>query len=542
VTSDKQNSAKAGGLKQSDRIVGAVRGAGEGRNNTGRRFLATLMAALLVSPAPMLAPYSLGKAHAQRVLQISGAKRTVLVTVAVGKTEDVRIDAPFTDVTIGDPEVADVTPLTDRSLSLLGKKIGTTRVSLYGEGRKPLGIFDIEVSYDVSRISAEINRLTGGGIKVTSVNGRIMLTGTSHDVPTLDRAVVVARQFAPDIINAVKVLQPQQVMLEVRFVEASRQAGRALGVQWNSFGQNTLANIGNGTPANQLPITTPFGSFQQPGVIGGGANVPATGLPISPILSAGVLGTSTAPFGFLLGALSKGSLNIDVSLNALEEKGLIRSLAEPNLVALSGDTANFLAGGEFPILVPGSLGTVSVDYKKYGVGLAFTPTVLQDGLINLKIEPEVSELDQSHPVQIQGFNIPPLIVRRASTTVELRDGQSFVLGGLLQNKSTTAQQQMPWLGDIPVLGALFSSKAYQKNETDLAIIVTPHIVRPTRPGDQVRSPLDNTLPANDIDFFLMGKAEITPADVRLAMGQQRPFVGHILEMRKEAPDVVQVKN
>jgi pilus assembly protein CpaC len=500
------------------------------------------MAALLASPAPILAPCSIGAAQAQRLVQVSGAKRTALITVAVGKTEDVRLDGAFTDVTIGDPEVADVTPLTDRSLSILGKKIGTTRVSLYGEGRKPLGIFDIEVSYDVSRISAEINRLSGGGIKVTSVNGRIMLTGSAHDAPTLDKAVVVARQFAPDIINAVKILQPQQVMLEVRFVEATRQAGRALGVQWNMFGQNTLANIGNGTPAGRLPITTAGGQFQQPGANGGGPNIPESSLPLSQIISAGVLGTSTAPFGFLLGAMNKGALSIDVAINALEERGLIRSLAEPNLVALSGDTASFLAGGEFPILVPGSLGTVSIEYKKYGVGLAFTPTVLREGLINLKIEPEVSELDQSHPVQIQGYNVPPLIVRRASTTIELRDGQSFVLGGLLQNKSTTAQQQLPWLGDVPVLGALFSSKAYQKNETDLAIIVTPRLVRPTRPGDVVKTPLDNTLPANDIDFFLMGKSEVTPADVRLAAGVQRPFTGHILDLRKGAPNVVEVNN
>lgn len=550
MKSDKRSSAKAGGLKQSDRTMGAGRGTSGGWN-TGRRFLATLMATLLATSGPLLAPCSIGAAQAQRVLAISAAKRTVLVTVAVGKTEDVRIDAPFTDVTIGDPEVADVTPLTDRSLSILGKKIGTTRVSVYSEGRKPLGIFDIEVSYDVSRISAEINRLSGGGIRVTSVNGRIMLTGSAHDAQTLDRAVVIARQFAPDIINAVKVLSPQQVMLEVRFVEASRQAGRALGVQWNSFGQNTLANIGNATPSSRLPVTQPGGPFQQPGIqnplVGpsgqlGGPNVGTTALTLSPIVAAGILGTSTAPFGFLLGAMNKGALSIDVAINALEEKGLIRSLAEPNLVALSGDTASFLAGGEFPILVPGSLGTVSVEYKKYGVGLAFTPTVLREGLINLKIEPEVSELDQSHPVQIQGFNIPPLIVRRASTTIELRDGQSFVLGGLLQNKSTTAQQQLPWLGDVPVLGALFSSKAYQKQETDLAIIVTPRLVRPTRPGDLVKTPLDNTLPANDIDFFLMGKAEVMPADVRMAAGHQRPFVGHILEMRKGAPDVVEVKN
>jgi len=515
VKSDKQSSAKAGGLKQSDGITGAGRGAGRSRHK-GHRFLAASMAALLATSGQVLAPCAIGAAQAQRVLAVSTAKRSVLVTVAVGKTEDVRIDVPFTDVTIGDPEVADVTPLTDMSLSILGKKIGTTRVSIYGEGRKSIGMFDIEVSYDVSRISAEINRLSGGGIRVTSVNGRIMLTGTAHDAPTLDKAVVVARQFAPDIINAVKILQPQQVMLEVRFVEASRQAGRELGFQWNAKTQNTIVNIGDQAPAARLPILQS--------------------------IAAGVLGTSTPPFGFLLGSMNRGALSIDVAINALEEKGLIRSLAEPNLVALSGDTASFLAGGEFPILVPGSLGTVSIEYKKYGVGLAFTPTVLQQGLINLKIEPEVSELDLSHPVTIQGFNIPPLIVRRASTTIELRDGQTFVLGGLLQNKSTTAQQQVPWLGDVPVLGALFSSKSYQKNETDLAIIVTPRIVRPTRPGDPVKSPLDNTLPANDIDFFLMNKAEVTPAEVRLAVGHQRPFVGHILEMRKGAPNVVEVKN
>ena len=174
-----------------------------------------------------------------------------------------RIDAPFTDVTVGDPEVADVTPLTDRALSVLGKKIGTTRVAVYGEGKKPVGIFDVEVSYDVSRISAEIGRLTGGGIKVTSVNGRIMLTGTAHDATTLDKAVVIARQFAPDVINTVQVPAPQQVMLEVRFVEASRQAGRALGVQWNSFGQNTLANIGIAR-RSAAAVTTPGGPFQQP--------------------------------------------------------------------------------------------------------------------------------------------------------------------------------------------------------------------------------------------------------------------------------------
>jgi len=545
-------SSKAGrhvatwGRRQLDRTTKeAGRGAGGGWL-TGGRPLATRAVAVLAIAALVLPPSAIRPAQAQRLISISAAKRTASVMIAVGKTEDIRVDAPFTDITVGDAEVADVTPLTDHSLSILGKKIGTTRVSIYGEGKRLVGLFDVEVSYDISRLSVEIRRVTGGGIKVSSVNGRIMLSGTSHDAVTLDKAVVIARQFAPDIINTVQVLQPQQVMLEVRFVEASRQAGRELGVQWNSFGKNTLTNIGSRVETDKLPVTTPGGPFQQPPYKFppnqlGGKNIVDSTIPISSIVAAGVL-SGTAPFGFLLGSMNRGALSIDVAINALEQKGLIRSLAEPNLVALSGDTASFLAGGEYPIPVPGGLGTVTIEYKKYGVGLAFTPTVLRDGLINLKIVPEVSELDISHPIQFLGYSIPPLTVRTASTTVELRDGQSFVIGGLLQNKSTTAQQQLPWLGDVPVLGALFSSKRYQKDETDLAIIVTPRIVRPSRPGDPVKTPLDNTLPPNDIDFFLMGKAEISPAEARLAAGHRWRFTGHILDLRKEGANVVAVKN
>jgi len=203
----------------------------------------------------LLAPGSLRSADAQRLLQVSGAKRSISLTVAVGKTEDVRIDMPFTDITIGDSEVADISPLTDRTLSILGKKIGATRVTLYGEGKTQIGIFDIEVTYDVTRLATEIAHFSDGGIKVSSVNGRIMLSGTARDAATLDRAMLMARQFAPDPIDTVMVSQAQQVMLEVRFVEATRQASRALGVQWNSFGQNTLTNVGSGLPPSQLPVT-----------------------------------------------------------------------------------------------------------------------------------------------------------------------------------------------------------------------------------------------------------------------------------------------
>ena len=501
-----------------------------------------LIAAALVAAAGFVLSFS--EAQAQRVIQIGAQKRTATLQVFIGKSEDVRTDTSFVDIVVGDPLVADVNPLTDRTLSILGKRNGTTRVSVYAEGKKLIGVFDVEVVFDTTLIQSEIRkRFPNANLRISAVNGRIMISGTSPDAPTLDRAVTIAKQFGPDVINTVEVLAPQQVMLEVRFIEATRQAGRELGVQWNYFGQRHLANIGNRTPVARLPVTnTGGGMFSQPGITAGGPNVTSQAVKISPVEVAGVL-SGTAPFGVMVSKLLLGGVETDIIINALEQKGLARSLAEPNLVALSGDTASFLAGGEFPVPVPGALGQVTIDYKRYGVGLAFTPTVLGSGLINMKIEPEVSQLDHSNPVQVAGISIPPLIVRRASTTVELRDGQSFVIGGLLQSDGKNSISQLPWLGDVPVLGALFRSAQYQKNETDLAIIVTPRLVRPARPGDVIKTPLDGSLPANDADLFLMGKTEVNPASARQLAGvRSREFTGHMLDLPKGGMDVISVRN
>jgi len=491
------------------------------RGNWLRDLAIALVIALAASILGMI-----GEAYAQtaqtasKLIQISGNNRTAMVLVPIGKSQDVHTDTSFVDITVGDPDVADVNPLTDHALSILGKKIGTTRVSVYAEGKKLVGIFDVEVSYDITRLSNElIRRFPGSRIQASSVNGRIMLTGEVADAATLDKAVTIARQFGPEIINSVSVMSPQQVLLEVRFIEISRTAGRELGVQWNRFGGSTITNIGDRVSSNNLPLTA------------------AT---IAGETAAGVISNSS-PFGFLVGRIAASGMTTDVMINALEQKGIARSLAEPNLVALSGDTASFLAGGEYPIPVSGSFGQVTVDYKKYGVGLAFTPTVLGRGLINLKIEPEVSQIDTTHTVSVSnGVSVPALIVRRASTTVELTDGQSFVIGGLLQNDNKNSIEQLPWLGSVPVLGALFSSKSYQKNETDLAIIVTPRLVRPARPGDEIKAPTDDTLPPNDTDFFLLGKMEVTreearkltPVTARFAVAGDRPFTGHMLDMPK----------
>lgn len=450
------------------------------------------VAQIVLAAAIVLLLQMVGAARgSERMVEIVGKRQVSTITVTAGKSETVRTDKSFANVVIGDPDVADAVPLSDHSLSILGKKIGTTRVSVYLEGKTLAGVFDVEVSYDVSKLSTELAaRFPSAHFKVSPVNGRIMLSGIAPDAVTLDKAMTIARQFGPDVINAVRVAQPQQVMLEVRFVEASRTAGRDLGVQWKVVSKNLTATIGNAA-----------------------------------------LLSGNAPFGVVVGKLLGNGVEVDPMINALEEQGLARRLAEPNLVTLSGETASFLAGGEIPIPVSNSFGQVTVDYKKYGVGLAFTPTVLDKGLINLKIEPEVSQIDPNNFFQAGQIRIPALIVRRANTTIELRDGQSFAIAGLLQNVATTNQAQLPWVGDLPVIGALMRSASYQKQETDLVIIVTPRLVAPMRPGDTIRTPLDNTAPANDADLFLLGRGEVPAKLARNAAADQtaKP-IGHFLDL------------
>ena len=424
------------------------------------------------------------------VVEVALGNRATPIRVPVGKSEHVHTDLGFADVVVADPEIADVAPLTDRSLSVFGKKLGTTRVSVYSEGKRLIGVFDIEVSYDTGTLARELGRrFPRAHLKVSSVNGRIMLSGEAPDGPTVDQAVQIAKQFGQDVINSVRVAQAQQVLLEVRFIEVNRTATRELGIGWEVASKSVGAALGTAS-----------------------------------------LLSGNAPFGTVIGHMLRGGNSADAIIRALEERNMARRLAEPNLVALSGDTASFLAGGEIPIPISSSLGQVTVEWKRFGVGLAFTPTVLSDGLINLKIEPEVSQLDPTQVIQFGNIVIPSLIVRRANTTLELRDGQSFAMAGLLQNSASTAQQQLPWLGEVPVLGALFRSAEYQKKETDLVIIVTPHLVRPMRPGEIARVPTDTTLPANDADLFLAGQPELPLPMQRQLANVERAQGGHILDL------------
>jgi pilus assembly protein CpaC len=476
-----------------------------------------LLAAIIVAPvqpAQAEAAKGGGAKPQNNVYHVEQRAERIDVKVTLHKTETIRVAFPFTEALVGNAEVADVVPLTNRSIYIVGKKVGVTRLTMLDQEKQLLGVVDVEVTYDLASLRSRMRGQSEfGGIKITSVNGKVLMTGVAPDSVAMQQALTLAEQVAPgDVTNAMKVAAPQQVLLEVRFIEADRTASRALGINATVVG-NRAAGV-TGIESNS-----------------GGIGVDGDGDLVNGLVNnlAGGLASNAVPFGALVGRVLAGGTSADIFVKALEEKGLARRLAEPNLVALSGDTASFLAGGEFPFPVSAENDKISVEFKKFGIGLAFTPTVLNDGQINMKIEPEVSELDSTNSIRIsKDVEIPTLIVRRASTTVELRDGQSFAIAGLLQSNHIKSQRQLPWLGDVPVLGALLRSSAWQKKETDLVIIVTPRLVKPKVPGQKLVTPLDSHLPSNDKEFFLDGRQEVKrrPAP---------PQTGHIIDWRSEQP-------
>ena len=484
------------------------------------------------------------------------------VVVTLHKSRTLKVDRPFSTTVIGSPEIADVLPMTDTTFYVQGKRVGTTNISVFDWERHLLAVIDLEVTPDTATLHSNIVATTGGeNINVTSANGQVVLSGEANDAVGAARAVEVAKGLSPNapVINAMKISPSQQVMLKVRILEVDRNAGRDLGVNWfggnkNGIGFSGLGNASVSTQNGQvsssrwvnssgpaaigarrktvLPLTSSTNNGIGGSIIGGVSNSILSGV------FPGAASTA-APFGALLAqVVNTHGLQIDTLISALEEKGLVKSLAEPDLVALSGETAKFLAGGEIavPVIQPSSGGavpTVTIEWKNYGVGLAFTPTVLNNSIINLRLDPSVSELDTSHAILVNGTLIPGIINREVHTSVELRDGQSFAIAGLLQAQSNDDISQIPWLGNVPVLGALFRSTNYQKQETDLVVIVSPHLVTPVPPGQQLATPFDTTLQANDIDLFLMGDTERQKryTDYVASGGGLNGPYGHILQAK-----------
>lgn len=405
--------------------------------------------------------------------------------IAINKSQVVTTDVPIDRAMIGNDEVADVLPISDRSVYVLGKAMGTTSLTLYDRSNAIIAVMDISIGPDANGIREQISELIPGeNINVGLSNGSIVLSGMVSDIGAADRAMRITKAFAGEkVVNLITVGGSQQVMLEVRFAEVSRSVGEELGV--GGFLGNNNGDFG--------------------GALGGGASaVPgadgSTSLQISSI---------TDSFGVFQALFNLGDLNIEAFLDTLESKGLSKTLAEPTLVALSGERASFLAGGEFPVPIVQAAGSgggnnaISVQFKSFGVSLGFTPTVLGDRVINLVVEPEVSSIDPAASITVNGINIPGLQTRRASTTLELRDGESFALAGLISSDIETSVEQLPILGSLPIIGSLFRSTRYRKGETELLIIVTPRLVKPIRP-DQVRLPTDRIKDPDVLETLLNG--------------------------------------
>jgi pilus assembly protein CpaC len=467
----------------------------------GGRSLFAILAGALLALAPAIAE---AQADAStNVIQISST-RTTSLRIAKGKPKTIKTSVPFYQVVIGDPEIANVSPLTDRSFYVLGNTLGTTGIALFDENKQLVGNIDVEVTLDTDKLASTIrDTVPGADIDVKSANGRLVLSGSAKDALAADKATKIASEFSGDekVINSVNISSSQQVQLNVRFVEINRQVGQELGTQ---------IAASYVTPAGEITFNS----------------VPSA--------------TTSNPAASLFGSLTSGHFSIDAIIKALENRGVARTLAEPNLIARSGEKASFLAGGEYPIPIQADNDQITVEYKKYGVSLDFTPTVLNDGLISLDIQPEVSSVDTSASYNIGTISIPGFVVRRAHTSVDLKSGQSFMIAGLLQSTNNTNAEQIPGVGNVPVLGALFSSKAYQRRETDLVIIITPYLVKPMDPTKKPRTPADATFPASAAEYFL-GGVEETKANGSgtlayaggTAAAIPAPTSGHFLDLPKD---------
>lgn len=416
------------------------------------------------------------------------------VQMAAGTTLTIETDKPFADILIGNTGVLDVFPLTDRSLYIQARVNGSTNVTLYSADKQLLEVLDVRVLSDFSDLrSVILSAVPSARVEVVNVNNRIRLSGNVRNNVDLRRVLDIAGQYTEEpVINAIRVRGAQQVELDVRIIEVERNSGRELGVEL-SGGSAT-----SGFVTGAAPRATPFG------------------------VAVGEL-------------LEISGFQIDIVIKALEEKGLARRLANPKLVTSSGKEANFVVGGEVPISVSTSdangVVTTSTEYREFGVRLNFLPFVLDDELIELRISPEVSDIDPSIDVNGQ----PGFISRKAETTVSLRNGQSFAIAGLLQANNARSVNQVPWLGQVPVLGALFSSTAFQKRETDLVILVTPRLVRPTTPSKPLLTPLDQSRSSNDVELFLLGMMEVDRKllrQFREGEGVVGPY-GHMIDLEFE---------
>jgi pilus assembly protein CpaC len=465
---------------------------------TFRRFIAAgLMGATLVFGA-------LPTASVADTLRVMRGETASILTVPMNRAVVVESDTVFAELSVANPGIADIATLSDRTIYVLGKSPGRTTLTLLGPDGRLITNVEVQVVPDIAEFKERLQQIMPNeSIEVRTANDGIVLSGTVSSITRLDRALSLAQRYAPDrVSNLMTVGGTQQVMLKVRFAEMQRSVAKNL---------NASLGISTGNATNGI-------------LTGGGAFGSVAGL--------GQIGNAAASSGLdnRLGtfnvSLGNSAVQVNILLEALEQRGVVRTLAEPNLTALSGQEASFLAGGEYPVPVSDGQGGVSIDYKPFGIELTFIPRVLDDGIINLELKASVSGVDSAISVSdAGGIAVNGFSRRETSTTVQMRDGQSFAIAGLLQDDFTNLQGQVPWLGDIPILGALFRSASYSRDQSELVIMITPHLVTPTT-SEAIALPTDRIRIPNERDFFLFGRLTDQP--------QSGP-VGEVARQDFEAP-------
>ena len=417
-----------------------------------------------------------GDAERGNRLVAEGVGQDGRIRLMVNKTAVITTPQAFKQVSIGSPEIADVTVMGANNVLVTAKRQGSTQLIIWDENNRSQ-VADVVVGMDLEALQAELSSaFPGVKVQANSMNGAIGLRGQVPDLKTAESIVAMAQPYSPRVLNMLEIAGGQQVMLQVRFAEVSRRATNALGVNFAA----TDGVFGIGSNVGQV---APSGFATED------ANFP------------GQMLTNSGTGVTLFGGGTAGSTAFRYFVQALRQNNLLRVLAEPNLVAMSGQEASFLAGGEFPVPIPSENG-IAIEYREFGVRLNMVPLVLGDGRIRLKMTPEVSDLDFSTPIIIQGSRIPIVNKRTVSTTIELADGQSFAIAGLLDHAVNASKEVTPLLGDIPVLGALFRSVRYERRETELVVLVTPKLVEAMNPNQVPPLPGEAWRHPDEVELYL----------------------------------------
>ena len=460
-----------------------------------QRFLPVAAAVSLAIIGTVFAGSS-NSVQAANVLEVSGER----ISLEIDQGVLLRLDRAAADIFIANPAIADIQVKSPRIVYVFGRGMGETTFYAMDANENVIYSTNITVTQNLASVNKAIDEiLPDADIDARSVNGVVILTGFANTPEEAEVAVSITKQgivngggisgsssssgkTGTPVINRIKIATPTQVNLQVKVAEVGRSTLKQLGFNWeNAFFSGDVL-LGMATGANVFDIVED----------------PITGLPVKEFI------VNNAGTNSLIGNVAGNHFDINTVVDALEGEGFLSILAEPSLTAMSGESASFLAGGEFPVPVPDGQGNFALEFREFGIGLQFTPTVLSEGKIMLKVAPEVSQISNLGAISVNGISVPALSTRRAQTTVELGSGQTFAIAGLLQNSITQDVSKTPGLADIPILGALFKSDKFQKQETELVIIVTPYIVRPVD-AKRVALPTDGIRPANDVARYLKGE-------------------------------------